>query len=162
MKRSLHPVFHPALPALAMLIVGAMALLSARAEVTPAHRSSPEARLESIGKLIENSSAARQIEASQNTQAIAKRKEARELYAQAQEAYRKGDAQGATKLLDRAAKTMFEAVRLTEQGVVKEKQRADYQSRLESVQALLDAYQRISAEKHIGTQAQHTTEQIKT
>src|SRR5512143_2204773 len=100
MKRSLHPVFHPALPALAMLTLGAMALLSAHAEVTPAHRSSPEARLESIGKLIENSSAARQIEASQNTQAIAKRKQARELYAQAQEAYRKGDAQGATRLLD--------------------------------------------------------------
>ncbi|MGB5079751.1 MAG: hypothetical protein WBO23_03290 [Burkholderiales bacterium] len=105
-------------------------------------------RLESVGTLLESSSAARQVEASGNREALAKRERARELHRQALEAYRSGDLGKASRLLPEASVQMFEAVRMSAPEQVSEpKLRADFQARIESVNALLAAYRRIAVEK---------------
>ena len=71
-----------------------------------------ERRLASLSTLIETSSAARQIEASANPQALALRGKARESRQLAEDAFKKGRHSEATGLLDQAAKLMFEGVRL--------------------------------------------------
>lgn len=108
-------------------------------------------RMVSVGTLIEQSSAAKQIEASGVPGAAALRGEARELHRQAGEAYRGEDYSRATRLLEEASKKMFEAVRLAKpEQVTGEKKKGDYAARLDSVKALLDALKRISSEKGAG------------
>jgi hypothetical protein len=152
-----------ALPALAAsILLGLIPCTYSSAQVKPAQRSSPEARIESVGKLLEKSSAARQVEASHNPQATALRKQAQDIYQQALDAHRAGDRDKTTALLDKAAKTMFQAVQLAaKDSVVREKQRTDFENRLQSLQALLDAYQRISAEKKLGAKAENISREIK-
>lgn len=112
----------------------------------------PSDRLQSVEKLIENSSAARQVETSGEPQALARRDDARALYNQAVAAAQAGDQEQAEKLLSQATKTMFEAVRMAgQEEVVAEKHARDFDSRLESVNALLEAHDRVSGEK--GAQA---------
>lgn len=105
-------------------------------------------RLNSVGTLIEQSSAARQIEVSGVPDAVAGHSRARELHRQAEEAYRVEDYLQAARLLNEASKKMFEAVRLAKpEGALTEKKQRDYAARRDSVQALLDALKRIAAEK---------------
>lgn len=105
-------------------------------------------RLNSVGTLIEQSSAARQIEVSGIPDAVAGRSQARELYRRAEEAYRAEDYPQAVRLLNEASKKMFEAVRLAKpEEVLTEKKQRDYAARLDSVKALLDALKRIATEK---------------
>src|SRR5690242_2347529 len=68
-----------------------------------------ERRFESVGTLIERSSAARQIEANGDSAAKERRNAARKLYQQAQEAYQAGDLKKASQLLSEASVVMFEA-----------------------------------------------------
>lgn len=113
-----------------------------------ADRAQVERKLESIGTLIEKSSAAKQIEASQVASARDKREAARSLLGKAQAAYQKSDLAATSKLLDDAARQMFEAVRLAApQQVTQGKTRADFDARMESVKVLLEAQKRIAAEK---------------
>ena len=108
------------------------------------------ARLPTVEKLIEISSAAKKVEQSDNTQAKARRNEARELYKQARELSLKDDHERANELLNQAAKAMMEAVRMLgkdESLVVKDKN--DFERREESLHALLAAYDRITKEKGI-------------
>lgn len=105
-------------------------------------------RLDSVGTLIDQSSAARQIEISGVPDAVAGRSQARELHRRAEEAYRAEDYPQATRLLNEASKKMFEAVRLAKpEEVLTEKKQRDYAARLDSVKALLDALKRIASEK---------------
>ncbi|MFO1352093.1 MAG: hypothetical protein U1F68_16005 [Gammaproteobacteria bacterium] len=107
-----------------------------------------DARLKAVETLIEKSSGAKQIEISGNPQANAKRDEARALLRQAEAALNAGDRKAADGALARATKTMVEAVRLANpQAVVEDKKEADFRNRLESVNALLKAHERISREK---------------
>ncbi|MDH3694882.1 MAG: hypothetical protein OER96_09960, partial [Gammaproteobacteria bacterium] len=110
-----------------------------------------ENRLQSVAKLIESSSAATQIESSADPEAIARREDARALYRQAVEADQRGDSEGADQLLQKATQTMFEAVRLAGKDEVNgEKNRKDFALRMQSVEALMKAHQRISVEKKNG------------
>lgn len=105
-------------------------------------------RLVSVGTLIEQSSAAKQIEASGVPEAAAQRGEARELHRQAGEAYQAEDYAKATGLLEQASRRMFEAVKLAKpEQVTGQKKQQDYAARKESVDALLDALKRINTEK---------------
>lgn len=105
-------------------------------------------RLNSVGTLIDQSSAARQIEISGVPDAVAGRNQARELHRRANEAYRAEDYPQAARLLNEASKKMFEAVRLAKpEEVLTEKKQRDYAARLDSVKALLDALKRITSEK---------------
>ena len=104
--------------------------------------------MESVGKLIETSSAARQIEASKAPEALGRREKARETYKAAQAALAGGDLQRASQLLTDARAQFFDAVRLAApEEVTAKKYENDYRMRLESVNALLGAYKRVANEK---------------
>lgn len=110
-----------------------------------------ERRLVSVVTLIERSSAAKQIEASGNPEALALRAKAGEMRDQADKAYKAGDFAGASRLLDQAAKMLFDGVRLAApEQVTGEKKLRDFNNRLDSVKALMDAQKRINDEKKQG------------
>lgn len=105
-------------------------------------------RLESVAKLLDQSSAARQIEASGDARASAQREKAREVYKAARAAFAAGDLSKASQLLTQSTVLMFEAVRFAApEEVTGKKLEADFNARHESVKALLAAYKRIAAEK---------------
>lgn len=115
--------------------------------------------LESVGKLLDNSSAARQIESSKAPEALARREKARELYKQAQASFGAGDLSKASALLTDVRSAFFEAVRLAApEEVTAKKLEADYRARLDSVNALLGAYKRVSSEK--GSSSRTTNETV--
>jgi hypothetical protein len=115
----------------------------------PPDRDQLERKLTSTATLIDSSTAAKQIEASGIREAADRRAKARELHGKAGEALRAGDLEGSSKLLDEASRAFIDAVRLARpEQVADAKQRADYQARVESTRALLDAQKRIAAEKN--------------
>lgn len=104
--------------------------------------------LESVAKLLEQSSAAKQIESNKAPEALERREKARSLHKSAQKALNDGDLAQASKLLNEARITFFQAVRLAApEEVTAKKLEADYKNRLESVNALLGAYKRVASEK---------------
>jgi len=118
-------------------------------------------RLNSVEILIEKSSAAKQIVSSANPDALSRRKKASGLRLQAVQAYQAGDSAKASRLLNEAAKTMFEGVRLAARNQVDPlKKQRDFDARLESVKALLTAQKRISKEKKKGEQAVELSNRI--
>ena len=108
-------------------------------------------RLQAVGKLVETSSAASKVEGSGNRQAMAQHEEARTLYDKAQKAAAAGNQAESEALLKQATQTMYEGVRMvgTDQSLV-EKDYSDFDNRLESINALCDAYDRIRKEKGLG------------
>lgn len=115
--------------------------------------------MESVGKLIESSSAARQIETSRAPEALEKREKARELYKSAQAALAAGELQKASQLLTDVRAVFFDAVRLAApEEVMAKKLENDYRARLDSVNALLGAYKRVASEK--GTASKGVAETV--
>jgi hypothetical protein len=105
-------------------------------------------RLQSVGTLIESSSAARQIESSGDAGAREKRDNARLIHREAAATLQAGDAVAAARLLDQAAREMMSGARLARpEQVAGVKAQRDYDARLESARALLLAQQRITQEK---------------
>ncbi|HEY0845483.1 MAG TPA: hypothetical protein VGE12_08950 [Noviherbaspirillum sp.] len=134
---------------------------AARPARAPETKEQLERRLVSVSTLIESSSGAKQIEASGNAAAQGERVKARDMHKQADDAFKKGDYPTASRLLDGAAKIMFEAVRgAAPEQVHGEKKQRDFDNRLESVKALLSAQKRISAEKKLGAKGAETTAKI--
>lgn len=143
-----------------MLLVLALPLGAAHAqEANSAHTEQAAAppedfsklarQLESVGLLIEKSSAARRIEGSAVPSALARRDEARELHRQAELAYRAGNSSETRRLLKAATKALFDAERLApppQMGADKKKH--DFEKRLSGVKALLQAQQRLIREKN--------------
>lgn len=120
-----------------------------------------ERRLLSVEKLLEKSSAAQQVEASGNAQAQVLRSQARELRLQAQAAFKAGSLLDASRLLDQAAKMMFEGARLAApEQLAGDKKKRDFASRLESVTALVAAQKRISVEKKLGAKGTEATNKL--
>lgn len=104
--------------------------------------------LESVGKLLESSSAARQIDASKAPEAQARREKAREIYKAAKASFAAGELEKANAQLSEVRAAFFEAVRLAApEEVTAKKLEADYKARLDSVNALLGAYRRVASEK---------------
>lgn len=115
--------------------------------------------MESVGKLLETSSAARQIDGSKAPEAVARREKAREVYKSAKAALDAGDLTKANALLTETRATFFEAVRLAApEEVSAKKLENDYKARLESVNALLGAYKRVANEK--GSNAKSVNETV--
>lgn len=113
-----------------------------------ADKSQLSFNIESVGKLIEGSSAARQIESSKSSDAKDRREKARELHRSAKQALEQGNLEKAAALLAEARSVFFDAVRFAApEEVTAKKLENDYLLRLESVQALLGAYKRVSKEK---------------
>lgn len=112
-----------------------------------------EDRIQFVKTLLEKSSGARQIDESGNQEAMQRREDARLLLQQAQQAHEAADHDNANKKLVEATKVMFEAVRLAGQKeVTDEKKKRDYNDRLDSINALMEAHDRVSDEK--GKQAE--------
>ncbi len=104
--------------------------------------------LDSVAKLLESSSAARQIESSKAPEAMQRRDRARELHRAAKAALEQGNLEKASALLAESRSTFFDAVRFAApEEVSVKKLENDYLLQLESVQALLGAYKRVSDEK---------------
>lgn len=127
----------------------------------PPDREQLERKLVSTSTLIESSSGAKQIESSSVADAAAQRTRARDLHRQAGEALRAGQLEAAAKLLDDASRAMFEGVRLAApEQVVTRKQRADFDARMESTRALLEAQKRIATEKSAGARAGELSKRV--
>lgn len=137
-------------------------VLSMLAAIAPAQdRVQLERRAQSVGTLIESSSAARQIEGSGVLAARNRRDNARLIHREAVIALQTGDLGSAAKLLDQSAKEMMAGVRFAKpEQAAGEKKKRDFEARLESTQALLAAQQRITREKSADTQAQDATRTI--
>lgn len=121
-----------------------------------------ERKLENVRTLLTSSSAAKQIEASGNDDAKAKRQEALAMHAKAEKELAKGNLAEANRLLGEAPKLLFLAARgAAPEQIVGDKQKRDYENRLSSVQELLSAQKRIGAEKQAADMKQ-TTESIET
>jgi len=115
-----------------------------------------ETRLKRVTTLTEVSSAARQVRESNSPEAQALHEQAISFRRKAREVYEAGDYAAAKELLELATRTMFKAVRLAKpHEVLSEKHRGDYESRLSSVNALLEAHERVSKEK--GKEAEAAT-----
>ncbi len=138
-----------------------LALLFGATAAPAQDRDQVERRLQSVGTLIDSSSAARQIDSSGVPAAREKRDNARLMHREAAATLRAGDLAAANKLLDLAAREMMAGVRLAKpEQVAGEKARRDFDARLESAQALLTAQQRITQEKSAGREAQDATRSI--
>lgn len=104
-----------------------------------------DGRFQSVEKLLEESSAARQIEDSGNSQALAGREQARVHYQKAKQADADGDDETAEAQLLLATKAMLQAVRMADQkDVVLGKKITDFQKRQDAIMALLEAHERIT------------------
>lgn len=134
---------------------------STRIQARQPDRAQLERRFESVGTLIEKSTAANQIESSGESAAIEKRNNAKELYSQAKAAFDAGDLAKASTLLSSASKTMFDAARLAApESLTSKKIETDYKNKLESVRALLSAQKRIATEKSNTKESQESGKQI--
>jgi putative ubiquitin-RnfH superfamily antitoxin RatB of RatAB toxin-antitoxin module len=134
---------------------------STRIQARQPDRVQLERRFESVGTLLEKSTAANQIETSGVAAALEKRNNAKELYVQAKAALDANDLVKASSLLSAASKMMFEAARLAApETVTAKKSETDYKNKLESVRALLAAQKRIATEKSDVKGAQESTQQI--
>jgi hypothetical protein len=124
-------------------------------------REQLERRVQSVGTLIETSSAARQIDSSGVGIARERRDNARLIHREAGVALRAGDLPLAARLLDESTREMMAGVRLAKpEQVAGEKAKRDFDARLDSARALLAAQQRIVAEKSAGRDAQAATRSI--
>lgn len=124
-------------------------------------REQLERRVQSIGTLIEGSSAARQIDGSGVAAARERRDNARLIHREAVAALAGNDLAGAARLLDQAAREMMDGARLAKpEQVAGEKHKRDFEARLESARALLAAQQRITKEKGSTREAQDAARSI--
>jgi tetratricopeptide (TPR) repeat protein len=106
-------------------------------------------RLANIEKLLNQSSGAKQVINSGNSEAQLKRREALDAYRQAQQKIASGNEQASTDLLNQSTRLMFEAIKLSTPTSLGEGKNIDnYGQRRESVIALQDAFNRISDENH--------------
>jgi hypothetical protein len=136
---------------------------AARPARPPEDKEQLERRLASVSTLIEKSSAAKQIESSAVPEALALRDKARDLRKKAEEAYKTGNSVEASRMLDQAAKLMFEGVHLASPGqVTGVKDKSDFDGRMESVKALLGALKRINTEKNQGSKGAENTSAMET
>ena len=139
----------------------ALALLIGTGAVFAQALDQVERRAQSVATLIESSSAARQIETSGVATAREKRDTARLVHREALLLLRAGDLAGANRLLDQAAREMMSGARLARPDqVAGEKERRDFDARLDSARALLAAQQRITREKAAGREAEDATRSI--
>ena len=108
-------------------------------------------RMQSVERLVETSSAADRITSSGSQSAIELRTRARDHLVEARAAYAAGNQTEFDRQLGLATSTMFEAVRKLDQDQdLVDKQLRDFNARLDSVNALCEAYDRISQEKGMG------------
>ncbi len=150
-------------PASRLVLAAGIGLLCSAVLAQPPvlNKEQLEQRLVSVARLIEQSSLARQIETSGNAGAQERREKARATYRQAQQARDAGDLAAAARLAAESSALMFEAAKRAGRDESNgARQQADFDARLQSVQSLLAAQQRISEERSGVPQAAETGRRI--
>ena len=128
---------------LALALAGA-----ALAQTPPPDAASVERRIASVQTLVESSSAAREVEKSGRSDALARRNEARQSARLARAAYEAGDLPAASVLAEEAARHLIASARLArDQAAHADDGRRDVAGRIESARALVAAMRRIAPEK---------------
>lgn len=132
----------PGLPAwLAVLLLALPALQ---------HAAEPAARLDFVGKLLFESSAAHRVVESADPEALRLHAEAEKRFTEAAGLLATGDDDLGQARLDEALKLMQAAVRASRADVsASDKARADFARRRQSLDALLEAHERITREKRV-------------
>ena len=106
------------------------------------------ARVEFLNKLLNTSSGAKQVLQSDSPEVKSLHQKAKDLHTEAKSAFVQGNNKEGSALLDQAAKTMFQAIRLaTPKTAGLSKAKDDYVKHKKSVQALNGAYNRVADEK---------------
>lgn len=117
----------------------------------PPSAAAIESRLAFVEKLVLESSAALQVEQSGSAKAVELRTSAERHVRAAREQYSAGNYAAAGTELNDAVHLMQAAVQATHTaGDVSDKDLRDYEGRRQTVEALLRAHERVSAEKNIG------------
>ncbi len=116
-------------------------------QMTFAATDPSNARVESVNKLLNTSSGAKQVLQSDNPEVKALHQKARDLHLEAKQYFDNGNNKEGSALLDQSAKTMFQAIRLaTPKTVGLSKAKDDYIKHKKSVNALNSAYNRVADE----------------
>lgn len=102
-----------------------------------------------VERLIHESVAAKQILESDNQEAHKLREKALQQLQVAKEAEARGDKQAVAEALHEAKTAIFRGMQLVGKKVVTEKKQENYQKKRTSLEALLEAHQRITAEKGV-------------
>ena len=134
----------------------------AQAEVEPvsAAEQALDPRMDKIVKLINSSSGAKQVMASDNPKAHEYHAKARELYDQARHA---GDKAQASRLLNEAVMAMYTAIRsASPESVLADKRKTDFDKLKRSVDTFMEQHERISNEKGAGDEGAALRAQVKT
>ena len=126
-----------------------------------ASKDSIASRLQNISKLLHESSGARQVINSSNSEAKQKHQHALELYRQASEKFDQGANDDAVELLNQSTRSMFEAIKMaTPVSLTEDKNIKNYAQRKLSVTALRDAFNRISDESNESDSKQKVNNQL--
>lgn len=126
-------------------------LPAAAVAAEPVEKTDVSARLVYVERLLTESSAARKVDDSANSEAIRLKDEARSHFDRARELADAGDADAAEAELGQAIRLLSAAAKSANGEMkVSRKQSDDYQSRRESVMALAEAHDRIAKEKSEG------------
>ena len=124
-------------------------------------QSSVKDRLPNLDRLLNQSSGAKQIIDGGSGEARAKREQALDAYDQARSKIDAGDERGASELLDKAARLMFEAIKLaTPTSLGENKEINNYETRKESVASLQKAFNRISDENNETESRERVNQQL--
>lgn len=117
-----------------------------------------------VEQLVIQSAAAKTIQHSDNAKAKALQQEAIQDLKRARQAQQAGDTQTVREALHEAKSKLFQAIRMTGEKEVKDKQQRDFKARVKSTTALLEAHKRIRVQKQLGKPAreveQHVASQI--
>ena len=125
-----------------------MILLIIISSLAHAAGSPASSRVEFLSKLLNTSSGAKQVLKSNNPEVKSLHQKAKDLHQQAKLEFDKGNDKEGAALLDKSAKTMFQAIRLaTPRTAGLTKARNDFVKHKKSVQALTTAYNRVADEK---------------
>ena len=118
-------------------------------------------RLQNMSKLLHESSGARQVINSSNSEAKQKRQQALELYRQASKKFDEGLNDDAAGYLLLSTRSMFEAIKMaTPASLTEDKNIKNYAQRKQSVMTLRDAFNRISDENNENESKQKINNQL--
>ena len=130
--------------------------------VADEEKSQWEKKFHALGELIERSSVSRQVLGSNNEASLQQYKLAQLLREQAVTAYREGWYDESNILIGKSKKALFEAAKLSGSGESrKDKEKKSYESMKRSMNALLEAMERIGAEKGNKKQVEQLAEKTR-
>jgi hypothetical protein len=119
-------------------------------------------KLQAMGELLDKSSLNKQVLNSDNEASVQYYKFAKSLYEQAVAAYHDGNIEKSEMLIKKSKNALFDAIEFSSlRQEKKEKERGNYEAMRRSVSALMDAMQRVGAEKGKNSHVEPVAEKAK-